>query len=97
VYFDVGVAILAERWRSPPPGGSGKERWGNESTLGRRRRRRSGGFLREERKVEDMDMDMVLPIGRVNYATLIRPLEPVSEWRGRRGGASGSDLDLDLD
>jgi len=54
--------------------------------------------LREEREVEDMDM--VLPVGRVNYATLIRPLEPASEWRARRAGASGGgylDLDLDLD
>ena len=48
-------------------------------------------------------MDMVLPVGRVNYATLIRPLEPASEWRARRAGASsggyldlGLDLDLDL-
>ena len=105
MYLDVGVAILAERWRSPPGRvhhvrggvGGGKEGWGNESTSRLEwRRSGSGGGLREEREVEDMDM--VLPVGRVNYATLIRPLEPASEWRARRAGASGGGyLDLDLD
>lgn len=87
MYFDVGIAILAERWRSrsPPSGGGKEEGWRNsESTSRLEGRRGSGGSLRE---VED---DMVIPIGRVNYATLIRPLEPVSsEWRVRRGGGDG--------
>lgn len=104
VYFDVGIAILAERWRSSPPsgggGGGGKEEeegWRNNESISRLEKR-SGGNLQE---VED---DMVLPIGRVNYATLIRPLEPVSsEWRARRGGGGGGDGEgagsgyLDLD
>lgn len=58
---------------------------------------RRRGSLREEERSMEVE-DMVLPIGRVNYATLIRPLEPVSEWRVRRGaGASSGYLDLDLD
>lgn len=106
VYFDVGIAILLERWRSSPSspdrahhvhdGGGGKEGWRNSnegiSRLEKKRRR--------EREVKEED-DMVLPIGKVNYATLIRPLEPVSsEWRVRRGGGDGDGggyLDLDLD
>lgn len=109
VYFDVGIAILLERWRSSPSspsrahhvhdsgGSSGKEegwRDNNESVSRLERRRR-------EREVEEEEEDMVLPIGKVNYATLIRPLEPVSsEWRVRRGGGDGDGdgyLDLDLD
>ncbi|PUU78357.1 hypothetical protein B9Z19DRAFT_1126856 [Tuber borchii] len=102
VYFDVGIAILAERWRarsSPSRGSSSgssdggkEERWGNNESISRLERR-SGGSEGSLREVEDM----VLPIGRVNYATLIRPLEPVSEWRVRRGDSAGSGyLDLDL-
>ena len=103
VYFDVGIAILAERWRSRSSSSlsrgssSGKEEgWRNSETTSRLEERRGGGgSLRE---VED---DMVVPIGRVNYATLIRPLEPVSsEWRVRRGGGDGDGVGsgyLDLD
>ncbi|RPB01194.1 hypothetical protein L873DRAFT_1788504 [Choiromyces venosus 120613-1] len=89
VYFEVCTTILLERFRGTSTSTSRKDRWQDS------RRRRSSERLEvwreeEEEKVEEEMMGKL--VGRVNYATLIRPLEPV-EWRVRRRSGAGLEVD----